>query len=1373
MGVGEAMRNPLAVAIASILLAVLAPRFLKKKETIAGIKPDGPILVESAPSASGNDYEVFLSFRGRDTRTGLTDYLYNSLVDAGVSVFRDDDELRIGEKIGPDLLRAIKSSKISIPILSPDYASSKWCLRELARMIECKRSEGHVVLPIFYKVEPGHVRHQTGSFGKAFHTIKKHHEAEVVRQWERALQEVGSLKGWESERIANGHEAELVKIIVRKVLGELKEAFQLDVTENLVGISNHVEEIMRMLSTDDSDTRFVGILGIGGAGKTTLAKVMYNKLSSQFDHCSFLADVRETSKERGAHHLQNQLISDILKGKHNDVSNVDEGLRIIKTRFRHKKVLILLDDVDDVYQLNCLAGKRDWFASGSKIIITARKLTFLDEPRVDNSYELNGLDPDNSLLLFSRHAFRRDFPLPEFGDLSRDIVSTTGGLPLALEVIGSFLCGKRLAVWKDTLKKLRKIPHTEVQEKLRVSYEALDYEQKQIFLDIACFFAGTDGRIASYMWDDCEFFPGMGIEALSLMSLIKVGNDHRLLMHDQLRDLGREIVRQENYDESWKRSRLWIHKEALHVLEKNKGSKKIKALCLNQSGLGRVYSNKPFEKLPKLRFLEMNNLILSGDFEYLLSELRWLYWKNCPPNFVATNFHAEKLVVLDLSRSKVTDHWEGWNQINVASNLKVLNTTNCQDLKTSPDLTAFKNLEILILEKCEYLTKVHPSIGNISTLISLDVRDCFRLKELPIEVSQLQELEELFIDRTRMEEIHMSKGSMKKLRTLSAKYCESLARISSSLSHLASLSTLDFTGCKKLAELPDSIGCLQKLQCLSLKECSSLRGIPNSIGKLESLIELDISYTSFTELPESIGDLCNLEVLQMARSNVKRLPSAIGMLGKLTELDATNCNILGGEVCSDIGELSSLRALRLFKTGIYGLPESICKLSCLQDLDLRGCNKLQFLPNLPSGLRTLGLTCQSPTLPVLSNLINLKELSVMECCTLECLQELPSELLKLSVTACQMLRKLPDLSNLKHLSVLSLKVCSELREVKGLEGLVSLTMLDVLKCPKLSRLDGVECLMSLRYLSIGPSEALERLMDRLELSNLKVLPSCENQVEIQVLNSFICLEVLDLTDCKSMERLDLSSLKLLRKANVKKCKNLVEIRGLDSLEYLERLDISECTSIKRLDIAKLKYLRYFWASKCKNLCEVRGLDVLEYLEWLDISGCTSIETLPDLSCFKTLKFLNINHCEKLRDIQTLEKFSSCQWLYIDGCKSLEKLPNLSKFEGLIELIVKDCHELLDISELKELRSLEFIDMSRCKSIEHLPDLSLCKNLKCLVVRDCEKLIELTGLGDLASLWQVDISGCKSLTIPELPGTHIIQNYEEPMHHPLYGTITFS
>ncbi|KAL3744397.1 hypothetical protein ACJRO7_013638 [Eucalyptus globulus] len=164
------MRNPLAVAIASILLAMLAPGFLKKKEkeTIGSTKPDEPISVESAPSASGNNGEVFLSFRGIDTRTGFTDHLHSSLVDAGVSVFRDDDELRISEKIGPDLLRAIRSSKISIPILSPHYASSKWCLRKLAGWLTAREVKGTSSCPYSTKPSPGMSDPRRGVSGRPF-----------------------------------------------------------------------------------------------------------------------------------------------------------------------------------------------------------------------------------------------------------------------------------------------------------------------------------------------------------------------------------------------------------------------------------------------------------------------------------------------------------------------------------------------------------------------------------------------------------------------------------------------------------------------------------------------------------------------------------------------------------------------------------------------------------------------------------------------------------------------------------------------------------------------------------------------------------------------------------------------------------------------------------------------------------------------------------------------------------------------------------------------------------------------------------------------------------------------------------------------------
>ncbi|KAI6681508.1 hypothetical protein NL676_035389 [Syzygium grande] len=147
----------------------------------------------------GNRYDVFLSFRGPDTRKGFTDHLYTRLIDAGIHAFKDDNELCQGKKIGPDLLASIKESKILIPIISLNYGSSNWCLNELVHIMECQNSNtGHLVLPIFYKVEPTHVRHQTGSFGDAFRTHGRHFDQMILEKWKQALNEVSFLKGWEA-----------------------------------------------------------------------------------------------------------------------------------------------------------------------------------------------------------------------------------------------------------------------------------------------------------------------------------------------------------------------------------------------------------------------------------------------------------------------------------------------------------------------------------------------------------------------------------------------------------------------------------------------------------------------------------------------------------------------------------------------------------------------------------------------------------------------------------------------------------------------------------------------------------------------------------------------------------------------------------------------------------------------------------------------------------------------------------------------------------------------------------------------------------------------------------------------------------------------
>ncbi|KAJ9177992.1 hypothetical protein P3X46_009914 [Hevea brasiliensis] len=151
------------------------------------------------------NHDVFLSFRGEDTRKNFTDHLYTSLINAGISTFRDNDISR-GENISLELLKAIHESRISIIVFSKGYASSRWCLAELTEIIKCKNMIGQIVIPIFYDVDPSDVRKQTGSFGEAFDRYKEFkEEIDKLKEWRGALMEAAELDGWDLQNVANGY----------------------------------------------------------------------------------------------------------------------------------------------------------------------------------------------------------------------------------------------------------------------------------------------------------------------------------------------------------------------------------------------------------------------------------------------------------------------------------------------------------------------------------------------------------------------------------------------------------------------------------------------------------------------------------------------------------------------------------------------------------------------------------------------------------------------------------------------------------------------------------------------------------------------------------------------------------------------------------------------------------------------------------------------------------------------------------------------------------------------------------------------------------------------------------------------------------------
>ncbi|KAI6706383.1 hypothetical protein NL676_009345 [Syzygium grande] len=176
-------------------------------------------------SSSGFKRDVFLNFRGSDTRKGITDQLCSMLTDAGITFFRDDENLYAGEEIEPKIKEAIQQSRISIAIFSKDYASSKSCLMELIEMWECRESKGQTIIPIFYDVSPMDVKRQAGDFERSFNL----HEMDgvnsnTIKKWKEVLRKIGGLTGFERENTNGGCESQLVqKVVAREAPEDVSE----------------------------------------------------------------------------------------------------------------------------------------------------------------------------------------------------------------------------------------------------------------------------------------------------------------------------------------------------------------------------------------------------------------------------------------------------------------------------------------------------------------------------------------------------------------------------------------------------------------------------------------------------------------------------------------------------------------------------------------------------------------------------------------------------------------------------------------------------------------------------------------------------------------------------------------------------------------------------------------------------------------------------------------------------------------------------------------------------------------------------------------------------------------------------------------------
>ncbi|KAJ6291433.1 hypothetical protein OIU76_023494 [Salix suchowensis] len=698
-------------------------------------------------------------------------------------------------------------------------------------------------------------------------------------------------------------------------------------TTGLVGIDVRVNKVESLLKMESQDVLIVGIWGMGGIGKTTIAEAVCSKVHSRFEGL-FVANFRQELKTGSMADLQRSFLSQLLGQEILNMGFLNFRDTFVRDRLLRKKVFIVLDDVNGSMPLEewkeLLHGPHRSFGPGSKVLLTSRDKQLLNNV-VDETYKVERLSYGEACQLFSSKALKNCISTTDRGYLIGMIAHRVQGNPLALIVLGASLYGKSIEEWYSALNKLAQDP--QIEDALRISYDGLDKEQKSIFLDIAHFFIRSDREQATRILDGFYCRP-VRYDISILIDKCLVTTSHNMLeMHDLLQEMAFNIVRAESKFPG-KRSRLCHLPDVVHVLEENKGTDEIEGISLYISKLSRQIHLKPnaFAMMDGLRFLKFYFRHFSEDnkdkillpptgLEYLSNKLVYFHWDGFPSKSLPQRFCAEHLVELKLRYSMVKKLWTGVQDI---GNLRNIVLSYSRYLTELPDLSKAKNLVCLNLVGCSSLTQVPSSLQHLEKLEQLDLSFSYNLRSFTMLDSKV-------------------------LRLLVIHKCLDITKCPTVSQNMKSLELWNIP----VEEVPQSIS--SKLEHLSLRGCSKITKFPEVSGDIKTLY---LNETAITEVPSSIQFLKKLSSFSIGGcSKVESFPEITVPMESLTFLNLDNTGIK--EIPSSlVKHMISLGTLLLRGTLIKELPLSIKDMVCLSTLCLDG-TPIKTLPELPPSLTTL------------------------------------------------------------------------------------------------------------------------------------------------------------------------------------------------------------------------------------------------------------------------------------------------------------------------------------------------------------------------------------------------------------------------------------